>query len=155
MSEKTLKAAMKLRFSGKSSEATEIYQDIIAQHPGSIEALEAQIELDRMHEALKSEEQKAQDKQTAMQRETEKQEYANSFNDLYEYDVITIVNANHGQVDKTRMINIINEKARQGWRLHTVYSNELGKNAVALLGFGMNSTASEDVLIFERRIKEF
>ncbi len=34
-----------------------------------------------------------------------------------------------------------------------MYSNELGKNALSLLGVGVNSTACEDVMIFERRIQ--
>lgn len=33
-----------------------------------------------------------------------------------------------------------------------MYLNELGKNAISLLGFDVNSTACEDVLIFERRV---
>lgn len=86
--------------------------------------------------------------------EIKKQEYAKSFNEFYEYDVVTILNENHGQVDKEKMIKILAEKATQGWKLHTIYSNELGKNAVSILGLGVNATACEDVLIFERRIQE-
>lgn len=80
--------------------------------------------------------------------------YAQSFNEFYEYDVVTIINEDHGRIDKMKMMDILSEHARNGWRLHTMYSNELGKNAISLLGFGVNSTACEDVLIFERRIPE-
>ena len=86
-------------------------------------------------------------------KEIEHQSFAKSFNEFYEYDVVTILNANHGQVDKTKMKQVLTDYARAGWKLHTMYSNELGKNAVALLGLGVNSTACEDVLIFERRIR--
>ena len=86
--------------------------------------------------------------------EKQKQDFANSFNVFYEYDVVTLVNEDHGQVDKIKMIKIMNEKAREGWKLHTIYSNELGKNALRILGFGVNTTACEDVMIFERRIEE-
>ena len=88
-------------------------------------------------------------------RETEKKkaDYAKSFNEFYEYDVVTIVNENHGRIDKERMMQILSEHAKDGWKLHSVYSNELGKNAIRLLGFGVNSTACEDVLIFERRVE--
>ena len=41
----------------------------------------------------------------------------------------------------------------QGWRLVTMYSNEIGKNAVALGGVGSNVTMCEDVLVFEKCIK--
>ena len=85
--------------------------------------------------------------------EIKHQNFAKSFNEFYEYDVVTILNENHGQVNKIKMKQILSEYARNGWKLHTMYSNELGKNAIAILGLGVNSTACEDVLIFERRIE--
>ena len=87
-------------------------------------------------------------------KEIKHRNYAKSLNEFYEYDVVTIINENHGRVDKERMMKILAEHAHNGWKLHTIYSNELGKNALNLLGFGVNSTACEDVLIFERRIQE-
>lgn len=78
--------------------------------------------------------------------------YAKSFNEFYEYDVVTIINKNHGTIDKDKMMKILSDHAKNGWKLHTMYSNELGKNALMILGFGTNSTACEDVLIFERRV---
>ncbi len=86
-------------------------------------------------------------------KEIKHQNYAKSFNEFYEYDVVTIVNENHGRVDKEKMKKILAEYTKNGWKLHTIYSNELGKNAIAILGLGVNSTACEDVLIFERRIE--
>lgn len=35
-----------------------------------------------------------------------------------------------------------------------VYSNELGKNALKVLGLVENSTACEDVLVFERKLMD-
>ena len=70
----------------------------------------------------------------------------------YEYDIVTILNKDHGAVNKVHMLNVLREHASQGWRLHTIYSNELGKNAVQVLGLGVNATACEDVMIFERRL---
>ena len=49
---------------------------------------------------------------------------------------------------------LINKRAREGWKLHTVYSNELGKNALKVLGLVENSTACEDVLVFERKLMD-
>lgn len=97
-------------------------------------------------------EREAREIETIRQREIERVNYAKSFNEFYEYDVVTIINANHGTVNKDKMMEILSEHARNGWKLHTIYSNELGKNATSMLGFGVNSTACEDVLIFERRI---
>lgn len=86
--------------------------------------------------------------------EIEKQEYARSLLGLYEYEVETILNEEHGRVDAKRMTELINKRAREGWKLHTVYSNELGKNALKVLGLVENSTACEDVLIFERKLMD-
>lgn len=88
------------------------------------------------------------------QAEIQRQEFAHSFGEYYEYDVVTIVNEGHGRINKEKMLQVLSEHAKQGWKLHTIYSNELGKNAVHLMGLGVNSTACEDVLIFERRIEK-
>lgn len=86
--------------------------------------------------------------------EEKKQSFAKSFGEIYEYDVVTLINKNHGTVDKDKMMEILMEHSRKGWKLHTIYSNELGKNALSVLGLGINATACEDVMIFERRVKE-
>lgn len=88
-----------------------------------------------------------------IQQETEHINYAHSFNEFYEYDVVTIINENHGTIDKQEMMRVLSEHAKKGWKLHTIYSNELGKNALRVLGLGVNSTACEDVLVFERRVQ--
>lgn len=98
--------------------------------------------------------QKEQEAQQRKREEDQKQAYANSLGEFYEYNVITAVNTVDGRTDAEKMKRIIEEQARKGWRLHTVYSNDLGKNAISLLGIGINSTASEDVMIFERRIRK-
>ncbi len=90
----------------------------------------------------------------AKEKELQRVNYAKSFNEFYEYDVVTIINENHGTVDKEKMMKILSDHAKNGWKLHTMYSNELGKNALSLMGFGVNATACEDVMIFERRVQE-
>ena len=86
--------------------------------------------------------------------ENKKREYARSEVGLFEYEVVTILNEGHGCVDTKKMTELINDHAKKGCKLHTVYSNELGKNALRILNIGVNTTACEDVLIFERRIKD-
>lgn len=98
-------------------------------------------------------EKREEEYQKAVEIENKKKTYAKSFNEFYEYDVVKIINEK-GVVDDAKMMSILAEHSRNGWRLHTVYSNELGKNALAVLGFGTNTTVCEDVLIFERRIPE-
>jgi len=95
-----------------------------------------------------------QKEKAAQEREIKRKNYAKSFNEFYEYDVVTIINEDHGTIDKEKMMQILSDHAKNGWKLHTMYSNELGKNALTILGFGSNSTACEDVMIFERRIPD-
>ncbi len=87
------------------------------------------------------------------EKEVQHVRYAKSFREYYEYDVVTIINEDHGTVDKAKMMEILAEHSKNGWKLHTIYSNELGKNALKILGIGINSTACEDVMIFERRVE--
>lgn len=100
---------------------------------------------DKIQEDLKKEAE-------AQEREVRHIDYANSFKDFYEYDVVTIINEDHGTIDKDKMMKILSDHAKKGWKLHSIYSNELGKNAIRILGFSTNTTACEDVLIFERRV---
>lgn len=74
-------------------------------------------------------------------------------NPYYEYDYIVVQNKGDGSTDKERIAKIIKEHAFQGWRLITMYSNEIGKNALAVGGVGANCTMCEDILLFERCIK--
>lgn len=86
--------------------------------------------------------------------EEQRQEYGLKQIGHYEYDVETVLNVDHGRTDKDSLRDILNTRARAGWKLHTMYSNELGKDAIKVLGFGLNSTVCEDVLIFERQIEK-
>lgn len=108
-------------------------------------------EIEEYHKKIQDDLQKEME---AQEKEVKRINYANSFNEFYEYDVVTIINENHGTIDKQEMMRILSEHAKKGWKLHTIYSNELGKNAISVLGLGVNATACEDVLIFERRIQE-
>lgn len=65
-----------------------------------------------------------------------------------------MINKNGGYVDRVKLNNILSDHAKAGWKLHTIYSNELGKNALVILGFGLNETVSEDIIVFERKIKK-
>ena len=109
--------------------------------------------LERKMKELKMEDRLIQKKNQDLLAEQEKQSYAKKTVGSYEYEVVTIINKEHGLIDKDKMNRILQDHAMEGWRLHTIYSNELGKNAIKLLGLGINSTACEDVLIFERKIK--
>lgn len=74
-------------------------------------------------------------------------------NPYYEYDYIVIRNNSDGTTDRNKVAETIEKHAFQGWRLVTMYSNEIGKDALTVGGVGANSTMCEDILLFERCIK--
>ena len=64
-----------------------------------------------------------------------------------------MVTNSDGFTDVKEMKRILAERVNNGWRLHSVYSNILGVNAVKVLGIGTNATISETVMLFERSVK--
>lgn len=72
----------------------------------------------------------------------------------YEYAFETIEDKFGGRVNLEKMTSITAEKAKSGWRLITVFTNELGKDVLSIAGVGVNSTAEETVLVFEREIEQ-
>ncbi len=71
-------------------------------------------------------------------------------NPLYEYKVETVMDsAVLGKFDQDNTQRLINNYAINGWRLHSAFTNEVGKNAA----LGINATINQTVLIFERCIK--
>ena len=67
----------------------------------------------------------------------------------YEYKVISIVDKK-GAVDINRLMAELNDLGLDGWRLQCAYTNEMGKDSLTIAGFGMNSTADQNILILER-----
>lgn len=70
---------------------------------------------------------------------------------LYEYTVLSVRDTNSGSTDITKLENTINEYASQGWRVHHMFTNELGVNSTPIgLSASVNSTIDEVVVVFER-----
>ena len=67
----------------------------------------------------------------------------------YEYTV-EVVYDKGGAANLQRINDILYDKGRSGWRLIAVSTNELGKNAVSVAGFGVNATVDQTLLFFER-----
>lgn len=57
-----------------------------------------------------------------------------------------------GKTDVDRLREELDSHAVRGWRLVNSFVNEVGKKAVIALGFGVNATVDQIVLIFERQI---
>lgn len=69
----------------------------------------------------------------------------------YKYNVITIRDID-GRTDIVSLRNILSEYGNKGYKVVSIFTNELGKNAISIGGIGVNSTADEVVVIFEKPI---
>lgn len=69
----------------------------------------------------------------------------------YEY-AVEVIRDIGGKTDISSLKRIINEYGNSGYRIVNIFTNELGKNAVSVGGIGINSTADEVVVVFEKQI---
>lgn len=67
----------------------------------------------------------------------------------WEYKAIDLIDK-CGSVEVNRLTETLNNLGRDGWHLVCAYTNELGKNALSIAGFGVNSSIDQNVLILER-----
>lgn len=67
-----------------------------------------------------------------------------------DYQVEIIYDNSSGGTDIARLSSVLKRYSDLGWKLKSVFTNELGKNSVSVAGVGINSTADQTVLIFER-----
>lgn len=86
------------------------------------------------------------------------EEETDSTNMKYEYLVKSFTDEDSGDTDPYILERIINNYARQGWRLKHIYTNELGKNSVGVgvggIGSQTNATIERTFLIFEREVNK-
>ena len=79
-------------------------------------------------------------------------------NDIYEYDVVTVIDNHNGDADIYKISSVLQEHAEQGWRLISTLANEIGHtssySSISGMGSGTNATIDQIILIFERRIKK-
>lgn len=74
----------------------------------------------------------------------------------YEYTTARIIDNADGSTNQMQLQSVLMEYANAGWKLHSVITNEIGKNvsSVSIGRFtgGANATMDEVILIFERMI---
>lgn len=74
----------------------------------------------------------------------------------YEYTTARIIDNADGSTNQMQLQSVLMEYANAGWKLHSVITNEIGKNvsSVSIGRFtgGTNATMDEVILIFERMI---
>lgn len=74
----------------------------------------------------------------------------------YEYTTARIIDNADGSTNQMQLQSVLMEYANAGWKLHSVITNEIGKNvsSVSIGRFtgGTNATMDKVILIFERMI---
>ena len=74
----------------------------------------------------------------------------------YEYTTARNIDNADGSTNQMQLQSVLMEYANAGWKLHSVITNEIGKNvsSVSIGRFtgGTNATMDEVILIFERMI---
>lgn len=90
---------------------------------------------------------------------SEIKEQIESINDIFEYDVVNIIDEPTGELNTVQLNKELQEHGKQGWHLVTAISNELGKNSysggIGGITSGNNATIDQTVLIFERCVKRY
>lgn len=83
-----------------------------------------------------------------------------SKNPVYEYATVVINDDENGRIDIDYLNGILNEYASAGWKLHSILTNEVGRNmtsssvtTIMTITTGTNATVDQTIMIFERCIK--
>lgn len=78
-------------------------------------------------------------------------------NPQFEYISVIINDLEDGTINETLLQRTLTTYAAAGWRLHSIFTNEVGKSVssvvIGFLGTSINATIDQTVLIFERCIK--
>ena len=67
-----------------------------------------------------------------------------------DYQVETVNDNVSGSTNIAQLSAVLKRYSDLGWKLKSIFTNELGKNSVSVAGVGVNSTIDQTVLIFER-----
>ena len=92
-----------------------------------------------------------------IQREEIKKRNLLYLNSEYEYKTVVINDLITGEIDSKKLQKTLESYALNGWRLHSVFTNEVGRNSggsfTSFQGVSINAAIDQTILIFERRIK--
>lgn len=76
-------------------------------------------------------------------------------NPLFEYKVVVVNDFSNGEIDWNEVQGVLSDYAGEGWRLHSIFANEIGKKGLKFSssGFVGEAAIEQTVLVFERCIK--
>ena len=91
------------------------------------------------------------------QREEIKKRNLLYLNSEYEYKTVVINDLITGEINSEKLQKTLESYALNGWRLHSVFTNEVGRNSggsfTSFQGVSINAAIVQTIFIFERRIK--
>ena len=91
------------------------------------------------------------------QREEIKKRNLLYLNSEYEYKTVVINDLITGEINSEKLQKTLERYALNGWRLHSVFTNEVGRNSggsfTSFQGVSINAAIVQTIFIFERRIK--
>ena len=130
------------------------YGRVITQEERIKEREKAQKEKDEIYEQIKVSEQQKNEQIKLFQQQREEQLKNNP---LYEYETVVINDNSDGTANSKQIQDTLLEYSKAGWRLHSIFTNEVGKSTVgAFIGFigsNVNATIDQTILVFERCIR--
>ena len=102
---------------------------------------------------LEMKKEKKREEEEALRRRRERQSAIARKNNTYEYNVIRVRDNLDGTCNDTQISFEIGLQAKYGWRLHSIYSNEIGKtSSPTVTGGQTNATICETVIVMERLV---
>ena len=114
-------------------------------------------ERQRQAERVAAERKRLAAEEAAKKRADDTRSLTLSQNPLYEYKTEFIKDDRSGMLDQSVLNSTLNRYAADGWKLHTIFVNESGKNMSSFgtggVSIGTNSTVEVTVLVFERCVK--
>ena len=102
--------------------------------------------------AQRERERKVKEREEAIKKAVAQKEEIFAVNNLYEYRVETVSDLDSGSSNRPLMAEILSMYAQEGWRLHSIYTNEVGRTShPQVLGVAtINATIDQTVMVFER-----
>ena len=103
-------------------------------------------------------EQRQRNKEQEEQRRFQQEKVENrAKNAIYEYTVVTLSDNSDGGFNVAGYTEILRKYSEEGWRLKTVFTNEIGRktSSTSAGGFaiGTNSTIDQTIITFERCVR--
>ncbi len=71
----------------------------------------------------------------------------------YQY-AVEVVYDRSGATNPSELREILSKYGNLGFRVVSIFTNELGKDAITIAGFGLNTTVDQVVIVFEKPIYE-